>query len=77
MPNLIVIGIARHCIVVKFREYQPVNDRFMNDIRKKVGKAAQALRENRMLAAPSKEKCAACDYHGLCTAGSKIYHRRG
>ena len=52
---------------------QPVNDRFMNDIRKKVGKAAQALRENRMLTAPSKKKCAACDYHGLCTAGSKIY----
>ena len=55
------------------RKPRSVDEGFMIDVRKKVGKAAQALRQNRMLPAPSKQKCATCDYHGLCTAGSKAF----
>jgi DNA helicase-2/ATP-dependent DNA helicase PcrA len=53
------------------RKPRSVDEDFMIDVRKKVGKASQALRQNRMLPVPSKQKCATCDYHGLCAAGSR------
>ena len=59
------------------RRSRSVDDSFIADVKKKVGKAAQALREGKMPALPTKKKCIACDYHGMCTAGARILSTAG
>jgi DNA helicase-2/ATP-dependent DNA helicase PcrA len=59
------------------RKSRSVDDSFIADVKKKVGKAAQALRESKMPPVPTEKKCGACDYHGMCTAGARILSTAG
>ena len=45
-----------------------VNEKFIDDIRKKTKKAASALRKMRLEPAPAAEKCGECDFSSLCSA---------
>ena len=51
------------------RKPRSVDDDFIADVKIKVRGAADALRTNTLLTAPSVKKCSACDYRGMCTAG--------
>ena len=46
-----------------------VDDEFIEDVRHKTRAAADALRASALPPAPIAEKCAACDYRRMCTAG--------
>ena len=45
-----------------------VDDEFLEDVKGKVQRAANALRTSNLPPAPAARKCAACDYRGMCTA---------
>lgn len=45
-----------------------VNEKFIDDIRKKTKKAASALRKMRLEPAPAAKKCGECDFSSLCSA---------
>lgn len=47
---------------------RPVGDEFMDDVKRDVRAAAQALRENNLVPAPAKKSCNECDYCNLCSA---------
>ncbi|HTX23014.1 MAG TPA: Dna2/Cas4 domain-containing protein [Steroidobacteraceae bacterium] len=47
---------------------RPVGDEFIDDVRRDVHAAAQALRENRLVPKPAKKSCCNCDYCNLCSA---------
>ncbi|MFM9991949.1 MAG: ATP-dependent helicase [Burkholderiaceae bacterium] len=47
-----------------------VDDDFISDVKKDVRNAAQALRQNKMPAQPSKKTCGQCDFCKLCTAAN-------
>ena len=47
---------------------RPVGDEFMDDVKRNVRAAAQALRENNLVPAPAKKSCNKCDYCNLCSA---------
>ena len=47
---------------------RPVGDEFMDDVKRDVRAAAQALRENNLVPAPAKKSCNKCDYCNLCSA---------
>jgi DNA helicase-2/ATP-dependent DNA helicase PcrA len=50
------------------RNSRSVDADFIADVIAKVRKAAVALRNGTLPAAPAKKMCQACDYHGMCTA---------
>ncbi len=52
------------------RKSRSVDDDFIDDVKSKVRDAAEALRTATLPAAPAPKKCGACDYRGMCTAGS-------
>lgn len=54
------------------RKPRSVDNEFIDDVKKKVRTAAEALRNNAMPTASSHSTCSKCDYHGLCTAGKTI-----
>ena len=45
-----------------------VNEKFIDDVRKKTRKAASALRKMRLEPAPAAKKCGECDFSSLCSA---------
>jgi DNA helicase-2/ATP-dependent DNA helicase PcrA len=47
---------------------RPVGDEFMDDVKRDVRAAAQALRENNLNPKPAKKSCNSCDYCNLCSA---------
>lgn len=47
---------------------RPVGDEFMDDVKRDVRAAAQALRENILIPKPAKKSCDNCDYCSLCSA---------
>jgi len=51
------------------RKPRSVDNDFIEDVKHKVGDAAEALRQNTMPTAASKAKCGKCDYCGMCSAG--------
>jgi len=51
------------------RKPRTVDDDFIEDVKKNVRDAAQALRDGSMPATPTAAKCSKCDYRGMCTAG--------
>lgn len=51
------------------RKPRSVDDDFIDDVKIKVREAATALRTSALPAVPSANKCAGCDYRGMCTAG--------
>ena len=51
------------------RKPRSVDDDFLDDVKVDVRHAALALRGNSLPPAPTAEKCAACDYRGMCAAG--------
>lgn len=51
------------------RKPRSVDDDFIDDVKKRTRDAAVALRTGILAAAPSAQKCAACDYCGMCTVG--------
>jgi DNA helicase-2/ATP-dependent DNA helicase PcrA len=53
------------------RKPRSVDDDFIEDVKVKVGQAAQALRIGNMPAAPAPAKCRKCDYCGMCSVGTK------
>jgi DNA helicase-2/ATP-dependent DNA helicase PcrA len=46
-----------------------VDDDFIEDVTRRTRSAAQALRSNDLAPTPTRDKCSACDYVGMCTAG--------
>jgi DNA helicase-2/ATP-dependent DNA helicase PcrA len=50
------------------KKTRSVDEEFLVDVRRDVKRAAQALRENRLVPAPSKKTCGSCDYCNLCSA---------
>jgi DNA helicase-2/ATP-dependent DNA helicase PcrA len=48
------------------RRPRSIDDEFIADVKTKVANAAQALRQGDLRAIPSEEKCAGCDYRGMC-----------
>ena len=58
------------------RKPRSVDDDFIADVKSKVRDAAEALRNGRLPVAPSANKCGACDYRGMCTAGRGAGARR-
>ena len=48
---------------------RPVEDHFLEQVKKKVRYAAEALRNGTMSPKPTKNKCESCDYRGMCSAG--------
>ena len=48
-----------------------VDDEFIDDVKKNVRGAAEALRTGAMPVLPAPKKCASCDYCGMCTAGAQ------
>lgn len=53
------------------RKPRSVDDDFIADVKVKVRGAAASLRQGALPTDPSPKKCAACDYRGMCTAGSR------
>jgi DNA helicase-2/ATP-dependent DNA helicase PcrA len=51
------------------RKPRSVDDDFLNDVEVEVRRAADALRQSNLPAAPASKKCTGCDYRGMCTAG--------
>ena len=47
---------------------RPVGDEFIDDVKRDVRAAAQALRENNLIPKPAKKSCGHCDYCNLCSA---------
>ena len=54
------------------RTPRSVDDHFIHDVKRQVRDAAGALRTSNLPPVPSQRKCKACDYCGMCTAGSKV-----
>lgn len=50
------------------RKRRSVDDDFIDDVKRDVRSAAEALRANLMPPKPCKKSCAACDYRRLCSA---------
>jgi DNA helicase-2/ATP-dependent DNA helicase PcrA len=50
------------------RKVRSVDDEFIVDIKTRTREAAAALRSGVLRGAPAKNKCAVCDYLGMCTA---------
>jgi DNA helicase-2/ATP-dependent DNA helicase PcrA len=53
------------------RKPRSVDDDFIDDVKIKVGDAAQALRQGNMPPLPTVPKCRKCDYGGMCSAGKQ------
>ena len=53
------------------RKPRSVDDDFIADVKVQVRGAAASLRAGALPTDPSPKKCAACDYRGMCTAGSR------
>lgn len=53
------------------RKPRSVDDDFLNDVRRDVRRAAEALRTSTLPATPAQKKCATCDYRGMCSAGAR------
>ena len=53
------------------RKSRSVDDSFIADVKDKVSKSAQALRQSKMPAVPTEKKCSSCDYRGICSAGAR------
>ncbi len=51
------------------RKVRSVDDEFIVDIKTRTREAAAALRSGVLRGTPAKNKCAVCDYLGMCTAG--------
>jgi DNA helicase-2/ATP-dependent DNA helicase PcrA len=51
------------------RKVRSVDDEFIVDIKTRTREAAAALQSGVLRGAPAKNKCAVCDYLGMCTAG--------
>ena len=47
---------------------RPVGNEFIDDVKRDVRAAAQALRENNLIPKPAKKSCGNCDYCNLCSA---------
>lgn len=47
---------------------RPVDEHFIDDVRKKTREAASALREMRLKPSPTTRKCRQCDFSSLCSA---------
>lgn len=58
------------------RKTRSVDDEFIDDVKKVVGEAAEALRTSSLNPAPTRTKCGTCDYLGMCSAGSKMIDKR-
>ncbi|MFH1047235.1 MAG: ATP-dependent DNA helicase [Patescibacteria group bacterium] len=54
------------------RKPRPVDDAFIDDVKKVVLTAAKALREVSFVPDACKKNCNTCDYKRMCTAGAKI-----
>lgn len=54
------------------RKPRSVDTDFIQDVKDKVGDAAQALRHNAMSPNASASTCSKCDYVGMCTAGKQV-----
>jgi DNA helicase-2/ATP-dependent DNA helicase PcrA len=54
------------------RKPRSVDTDFIQDVKDKVGAAAQALRRNAMPPNAPASTCIKCDYVGMCTAGTQI-----
>jgi DNA helicase II / ATP-dependent DNA helicase PcrA len=54
----------------RIRKPHCVDNSFIAEVQKNIGKAARALRESSLPATPTEKKCAVCDYRGMCTAGA-------
>jgi DNA helicase-2/ATP-dependent DNA helicase PcrA len=54
------------------RKPRSVDDDFLNDVKRDVRSAAEALRASNLPAVPAAKKCASCDYRGMCSAGAAI-----
>ena len=51
------------------RKPRSVDDDFIEDVKKKMANATQALRHGDLPPQPSAPKCKTCDYRGMCSAG--------
>jgi DNA helicase II / ATP-dependent DNA helicase PcrA len=51
------------------RKPRSVDDDFIVDVKVKIAAAAEALRKSSLQSAPAPQKCARCDYCGMCTDG--------
>lgn len=49
-----------------------VDDEFIDDVRARTKKAAEALRTDTLDPAPQADKCGKCDFFGMCSAGRAI-----
>ena len=54
----------------RIRKPHCVDNSFIAEVKKNIGKAARALRESSLPATPTEKKCTVCDYRGMCTAGA-------
>lgn len=52
------------------RKPRSIDADFIDDVKKKMAGAAQALRQGDFPAQPSLHNCKACDYRGMCSAGA-------
>lgn len=43
----------------------------MDDVKRDVRAAAQAVRENKLIPKPKKQSCDKCDYCNLCSAATR------
>ena len=54
------------------RKPRSVDDDFLADVKTDVLRAAGALRTSTLPADPTAQKCAGCDYCGMCSAGTRV-----
>ena len=54
------------------RKPRSVDEDFLDDVKSKVRKAANALRKGALDARPAKKRCSTCDYCRICTAGIEV-----
>ncbi len=54
------------------RKPRPVDEEFIDDVRRGVREAAAALRSGDLPAKPTPKKCTSCDYCRMCTAGASV-----
>jgi DNA helicase-2/ATP-dependent DNA helicase PcrA len=52
------------------RKPRSVDDDFIDDVKREVRRAAEALRKGALVRKPAKKKCASCDYRMMCSAGA-------
>jgi DNA helicase-2/ATP-dependent DNA helicase PcrA len=52
------------------RKPRSVDSEFIEDVKVQVRGAAEALRRSDLPASPTAKKCTACDYRGMCSAGT-------